>query len=152
MPRLRDWLSRPHVVPWWGAPGEALAEARQRAADAHAVIVANGVAVGYICWGTPSEGELEAAGLTGLPDGLVDVDMLLGEPEVLGQGIGPRAGVLLLDRLRATGQASCVGVGMSASNKRAIRAAEKVGFRLFGEFDDPESGSGQYMILEMPSS
>ena len=37
----------------------------------------------------------------------------------------------------------------SVSNERAIRAYEKVGFRLFREFQDPESGPCRYMLAEI---
>lgn len=152
LPRLRRWLNRPHVARWWGDPERALEEARHRPPEAHVVIIADERPAGYMCWATPSQHEREAAGLTDLPADLLDVDVLLGEPEALGKGIGPHAGALLLAHLHATCDASCVGVGTSASNQRALRAAEKLGFRLVRTFDDPEIGPCCYMVLDMRDS
>lgn len=152
LPELRVWLNRPHVARWWGSPVRALEEARHRSHEAHVIIVADDRPVGYMCWETPPRHEREAAGLTGLPDDLLDVDVLLGEPAALGRGIGPRAGALLLEHLRATGHDACVGVGIAAANRRARRAAEKLGFRLVRTFDDPESGPCCYMVLDERTS
>ncbi len=147
--RLRDWLRRPHVARWWGDPRQHLASLPRCSRENQAVIVADGAPVGYLCWQKPSQDELEAAGLTDLPEGIVDIDILIGESKVVGQGVGPRALGLLLDRLRADPLVSSAGVATSVSNERAIRAFEKAGFRLFREFQDPESGPCRYMVAEI---
>ena len=82
----------------------------------HALIVADGVPVGYLCWGPPAADELAAAGLTDLPDALVDIDILIGEPQFVGHRIGPRALCVLLDRLRERADVRWAGVGTSRSN------------------------------------
>jgi aminoglycoside 6'-N-acetyltransferase len=120
-----------------------------RPPETSAVIVADGAAVGYLCWQTPTRDELEAAGLADLPDDLVDIDILIGEPEVVDRGIGPRSLGLLLADLQADPSVSVAGVGTSVSNERAIRAFEKAGFRLFREFQDPEFGPCWYMVVEV---
>ena len=147
--RLRDWLRRPHVSRWWGDPQLALESSLRRSPETRAVIVAEGAPVGYLCWQTPPQDELEAAGLADLPEDLVDIDVLIGEPEVIDRGVGPRSLGLLLARLRVDPLVSVAGVGTSVSNKRAIRAFEKAGFRLFREFQDPEFGSCWYMVVEV---
>ena len=147
--RLRDWLRRPHVSRWWGDPQLALEDSQRRSHETCAVIVADGAPVGYLCWQTPPQDELEVAGLADLPEGLVDIDVLIGEPEVIDRGVGSRSLGLFLDRLRADPFVSVAGVGTSVSNKRAIRAFEKAGFRLFREFQDPESGPCRYMVVEI---
>lgn len=147
--RLRDWLRRPHVAPWWGDPQLAFELSLRRAPETSAVIVADGAPVGYLCWQTPTQDELESAGLTDLPENLVDIDILIGEPEVISRGIGPRSLGLLLADLRADPSVSVAGVGTSVSNERAIRAFEKAGFRLFREFQDPEFGPCWYMVAQV---
>ncbi len=147
--RLRRWLDRPHVAKWWGDAQEAMEHAAQCLPEAHAVILADGTPVGYLCWQTPTAAELEDAGLTDLPERLVDIDILIGEPELLGQGVGPQALGLLLCRLREESSFSHAGLGTSASNVRAIRAFEKAGFRLFRDFHDPEWGPCRYMVAEV---
>ena len=148
LPLLGRWLRSPHVVRWWGTPGPLLTALAQRSRDTHAVITAAGRPVGYLCWQRPSRSELEAAGLTDLPENLVDIDILIGEPELLGRGVGPRALALLLAKLRGEG-ASFAGLGTSTSNRVAIRAFEKAAFRPFRDFEDPESGTCKYMVAQL---
>ncbi|MCP4004549.1 MAG: acetyltransferase [bacterium] len=147
--RLRDWLHRPHVARWWGDPQLALESSLRCSPESHAVIVVGGAPVGYLCWRTPPQNELEAAGLTDLPEGLVDIDVFIGEPEFMGRGVGPRSLGLLLARWRMDPSVTVAGVGTSVSNERAIRAFEKAGFRRFREFQDPEFGGCWYMVVEV---
>jgi len=147
--RLREWLCRPHVARWWGDPHLAFENSLRCSPKYSAVIVADGAPVGYLCWQTLSEQELQAAGLADLPDDLMDIDVLIGEPEYIDRGLGPRSLGLLLDRLRADPSVSVAGVGTSASNDRALRAFKKAGFSLFREFHDPDLGSCWYMTVDV---
>jgi len=70
-----------------------------------------------------------AGWLADLPEDLVDIDVLIGEPEFIDRGVGPRSLSLLLARLRVDPFVTIAGVGTSVSNERAIRAFEKAGFR-----------------------
>ena len=146
---LRDWLNRPHVARWWGDPQRALEMSLRQSRNACAIIAVNRTPVGYICWQTLSQDERKAAGLTDLSADCVDIDILVGDPEVVGQGIGTAALSLLLERLRSEGIAEVAGVGTSVANQDAIRAFEKAGFSLFREFQDPEFGLSQYMTVAM---
>jgi ribosomal protein S18 acetylase RimI-like enzyme len=146
---LLRWLTRPHVAKWWGDAARAMEHARQCAPESHALIVADGAPVGYLCWQEPAKEELEAAGLTDLPSGLVDIDILIGEAALLGQGIGSRALQVLLARLRSGRAVRFAGLGTSSSNTNAIRCYGKAGFRLFREFQDPEWGPCEYLIAEV---
>ena len=148
LPLLERWLQNPHVVRWWGTGHQHLAALARRSRDTDAMITADGRRVGYLCWQEPSPSELEAAGLTDLPDGLVDIDILIGEPELLGRGVGPTALGLLLGKLQGEG-VGFAGLGTSTANRRAIRAFEKAGFRLFRDFEDPESGPCKYMVKRL---
>lgn len=135
LPRLGIWLDRPHVARWWGDRDEAMAAIRQHVPADHALIAVDTRPVGYLCWQQPLPEELAAAGLGDLPADLIDVDILIGEPDLVGRGIGPQALTLLLDQLRAAGQTS-VGMAAAAANPRARRAYEKAGFRLFRTFQE----------------
>lgn len=148
LPLLERWLRSPHVVRWWGTPDLHLTALAQRSRDTHAMITADCRPVGYLCWQRLSPSELEAAGLTDLPEDLVDIDILIGEPEFLGRGVGPRALILLLAKLRGE-SVGFAGLGTSTSNRVAIRAFEKAGFRLFRDFEDPESGPCKYMVAQL---
>ena len=115
--------------------------------DTNAVILADGIPVGHLCWqGLPLD---RREGLTDLPDDILDIDILIGEPEVVGRGVGPMALDLLLARLRAEGRTPFAGVGTSLCNRAAIRAFEKAGFRPLCEFEDREHGSCVYMVADL---
>ena len=143
---LRKWLLRPHVAQWWGDPQRALEIALKQPPESRAVIVADGVTVGYVSWQPLPDSEIEAAGLAGLPEDIVDIDILIGELDYVGRGVGPKALELLLNRLKADGAVSAAGMGTSVSNEHAIKAFEKAGFSLFREFEDPEFGLCRYMV------
>jgi aminoglycoside 6'-N-acetyltransferase len=147
--RLLRWLAQPHVAKWWGDAARAMQHASECAPESHALIVADGTPVGYLCWQPPPREELEAADLNDLPSGLVDIDILIGDPDLLGQGVGARALELLLARLRSDPSVAFAGLGTSASNTKAIRCFEKAGFRRYREFQDPEWGPCKYLIAEV---
>lgn len=147
---LLGWLAQPHVAKWWGDATRAMQHATACAPDSHALIVAEGTAAGYLCWQPPPDQELEAADLTDLPSGLVDIDILIGDPNLLGRGVGSRALKLLLARLGGDPSALFAGLGTSASNTHAIHCFEKAGFRLHREFLDPAWGPCKYLIAEVP--
>ena len=140
LPLVEAWLHRPHVARWWGDPERALSAVRQHPLAAHAIILADARPVGYLCWQEPPGEELAAAGLSDLPGGLVDVDILIGEPASLGRGVGPTALSQLLAKLRADG-VPAVGLCADATNYRALKAYEKAGFRRFRDFYE----AGQHM-------
>ena len=147
--KLLRWLAEPHVAKWWGEAAHAMQHVRESAPDSHALIVADGTPVGYLCWQEPPKEELEEADLTDLPSGLVDIDILIGDADLLGQGIGSRALELLLARFRYNPAVAFAGLGTSVSNTNAIRCYEKAGFRLHREFQDPEWGPCKYLIAEV---
>jgi aminoglycoside 6'-N-acetyltransferase len=146
---LETWLGRPHVVRWWGDQGQELSALVRRRPDTHAVILADGIPVGYVCWEPLSAEERAAARLTDLPDALVDIDILIGEPQLVGRGIGPRALRLLVGRLHRHAEARWAGLGTSRSNHAAVSAAKKAGFIPFGDFDDPVHGPCRYFVIDL---
>ena len=146
---LESWLTSPHVTRCWGEQSERLQAFLGRPADTHALIVADGSPVGYLCWSQPDGAEVIAAGLTDLPSGLVDIDILIGDHDSLGRGIGPRALRLLLDRIECRADFHWAGLGTSRSNLAAISAFEKAGFRVFRDFEDPDSGPCRYLVVEL---
>jgi ribosomal protein S18 acetylase RimI-like enzyme len=135
---LLCWHAQSHVARWWGDAAGAMEHASQCAPESHAIIVVDGAPAGYLCWQEPPKAELEAAGLTDLPRGLVDIDILIGEADLPGQGVGSRALELLTARLRYEQAVGFAGLGTSTSNTNAIRCYTKAGFRLFREFQDAE--------------
>ncbi len=146
---LGTWLRRSHVARWWGDCAEQCEDLLRRPSDAHAIIVADGTPVGYLCWQRPSQEELDAAGLADLPEDLVDIDIMIGEPDAVGHGTGTRALGLLLDRLRADPRVRFAGLATSVLNQAALRSFEKAGFSQVREFLDPELGPCRYMLTEV---
>jgi aminoglycoside 6'-N-acetyltransferase len=146
---MRRWLGRPHVSRWWGDPEAALDFIDDHASDLHAIICADGTAVGYICWQPIPAEEKVAAGLTGLPEQHIDIDLLIGEPDSLGRGIGSGALCLLVDRLVAQGVPS-IGLAAAEDNSRALRAYEKAGFRPFAHF--VEDGRKMCYLRRIPEA
>lgn len=144
---IERWLRSPHVVRWWGTPDLHLMALGRRSKDTHALIAADGRPVGYLCWQRPSREELEAAKLTDLPADLVDIDILIGEADYVGCGVGPKALALLLARLRGEG-VRFAGLATSISNHAAIGAFEKAGFRFFRDFEDPD-GPYKYLVAQL---
>lgn len=130
---VAGWLSRTHVARWWGDPAHALAALAKHPAGTAALIVADTRPVGYLCWQSPTRAELAEAGLADLPADLVDIDILIGEPDGVGRGIGPEALRQLLGRLRGEG-VRVVGMAAAVANARALRAYAKVGFRPYRDF------------------
>ena len=135
LPMLRTWLTRPHVARWWGDADQVLAVVCEHCPDHHALIAVDGKAVGYLCWQNPQPKELDTAGLTDLPADLIDVDILIGELDFIGRGVGPQTLRLLLDRLRSQG-VSCVGLAADVDNRRAVRAYAKAGFQPYEWFQE----------------
>lgn len=146
-PLLRTWLERPHIKQWWFT--QQAEDFIAKEPDSHAMIEVNGVAVGYLCWEFPPKEDLEAASLTDLPEQLMDIDILIGEPELLGQGIGSEALRLLVDRFGERDDVQFAGMATSVDNHRAKRAYEKAGFRVFREFNDPECGRCYYLTQKI---
>jgi aminoglycoside 6'-N-acetyltransferase len=135
---LEDWLRRNHVREFWGNPETTLAYVR-RPTGGQAIVQADGRDVGYVRWKPMGAAELEGLGLGDLPDGAVDIDILLGRSEWTGQRIGPAALVLLRNDLRAAG-APCLFLVSHRHNRRAHRAFAAAGFEQDRPFRAPRVG------------
>ncbi len=144
---LAEWLRQPHVARWLGDAEPILAEIRAHAVPSEAIIEADGRPVGYVCWQTPSRAELAAAGLDDLPADLVDIDIIIGVAESLGRGVGPEALAQLLVRLEGEG-VTTVGLGTATTNRRALRAFEKAGFRPYRDFREA-GGDMRYLVRSL---
>ncbi|ANV85180.1 hypothetical protein AWQ21_12825 [Picosynechococcus sp. PCC 7003] len=130
---INKWIEAPHVARWWGDPGEILLELQQHDPNHQAMITAAGQPVGFLCWQTPSQEELQAAGLADLPKDLIDVDIMLGEAEALGKGIAPQALQCLFEQLKNQG-VTLVGLAGAIANGRAMKAYQKAGLMPFRDF------------------
>lgn len=142
---VSTWLSRPHVARWWGEHSQALSEVCQHDAEESALIFLDAEPVGYLCWQSPARADLSQAGLADLPKGLIDVDIMIGEPDALGRGVGPEALLQLFVRLRSRG-VRWVGLATAHANGRAMAAFQKARLRPYRDF--VELGEGyRYFTL-----
>jgi len=149
-PLLAEWLTRPHVARWFPDPVAWLEWALDPPpGGANALIACDGRPVGYLSWRKVARETLDSLGLHEIPAGSVDIDILIGEADCVGRGLGPKALALLVDRLRADPTVPLVGLTPSVENLAAQRAYEKAGFRKLREYEAPGFGRGALMIMEL---
>lgn len=135
-PMLREWLSRPHMKPWWDEGDETLAQVaasytRNPATTWRFIASEDGVDIGYFqYWREP---------------GFAGVDQFLAEPSRLGQGLGTRALTAFLAHLVGLGIGERVSVDPHPSNTAAIRCYEKCGF-----VHDPDRSTDEVHFMERP--
>lgn len=147
--RLRYWLVAPHVAKWYPGPESHVEWATNPPPGGdRALITVRGQPVGYLRWLAVAREVLDSLGLHEIPAGSVDVDILIGEPEFVGRGIGPEALLLLLSRLRHQGDVPLAGLTTSVQNISAQRAYSKVGFRILREYSPPGYGRCYLMIYD----
>jgi RimJ/RimL family protein N-acetyltransferase len=152
--RIVDWRNRPHVREWWDPDDppltlEAAIEEFREASDPSrptevAIIEVDEVAAGYLQF-YPWDGEqpyLEEVGIM-LPVGAWGLDIFIGEPSLLGRGIGSRAVRLISDHLFATAGATAVALATEAGNARAQAAYTRAGMHTVQRFLDTDVRDGQ---------
>jgi RimJ/RimL family protein N-acetyltransferase len=131
---LRDWLGREHVRRWWREPIEEEIEERRVAIAGgelteYFLIVLGGRPVGMIQWYLATDyPEWDAVVEVG--PGVAGVDLLIGEDELIGRGLGPRVLAEFARRV-VFGRADvhAVVATVEEPNRRSWRAFEKAGFR-----------------------
>ena len=133
-PLLRDWLQRDHVRRWWRDPIEETVEECRAAIEgreptAYYVIVLDARPAGmiqtYLASDYPDWEEIVQVG-----DGVAGVDLLIGEADMVGRGLGPR---ILAEFVRgvvfADPGTTAVVATVEEPNRPSWRAFEKAGFR-----------------------
>lgn len=90
---------------------------------------------------------MNSLGLSEIPEGSVDVDILIGNADCVGCGYGPIALALLVETLRRDATVPLVGLSPSIDNVFAQRAYEKAGFRKTCEYE--ASGFGRCALMVM---
>ena len=130
LPVLREWLGRPHVRRWWGDPIDEEMEKRlQRDATAEYIIVVDGHSVGMIQTYLVTD-HPEWGAIVGKEPGLAGADLLIGEEELIGRGLGPRViEQFARDVVFARSETTALVATVEEGNRRSWRAFEKAGFR-----------------------
>jgi len=153
---LVRWRAEPHVHEWWepDLPAPDLEEVRAfygprtRAEDptTSCIIELDGTPIGYLqfyrwlAW--PEEAEMlevEADQDT------FGIDLFIGEPDLIGRGVGTRVVSLICDHLERDHQASSVALTTETTNHRAQAAYEKAGFEKVREVLDTDTRGGHRM-------
>jgi aminoglycoside 6'-N-acetyltransferase len=149
---VATWLDREHVARWWPDPHDpASLEAHYGGSidgtdpTAMFVVLADGRPIGlvqryrvqaYDDW----QATLRTAGVEGASAG---IDYLIGEPDLIGLGFGPRVIAALVEDVWASyPDLESITVAVQQENRRSWRALEKAGFsRVFAGMLDSEDPS-----------
>lgn len=146
---LADWRRRPHVMKWWGTKSadELLEEFVREMADPNteryvvSLTDPNGVVRDFafvqVC-------EASVAGDGWWPDatpGTWAIDYLIGEPDLIGKGLGASLIKTFTDILFARPGTHTVSADPEPGNIASIRACEKAGYTQSGLVDTPDGMS-----------
>jgi len=140
---LGDWLAAPHMREWWGNPEEELGFIRGMVEGGDTtrpfVIVLDDAPVGYIQYWFLGHHQNEQwtkdhPWLLELPSETVGIDLSIGDPARLSQGIGSAALIAFVAMLRAQGYETII-IDPDPANVRAVRAYLKAGFMPIPELE-----------------
>ena len=144
---LHDWLQRPHVQRWW-RDRDTYDEVVEHYLPAITgddptdlyVVLLDDRAVGFVQTYLVTDYP-EYAEVTGVGDGVAGIDLFIADAELTGHGLGTEllrrfVREIVFARAATTACVADPDVGNTAS----LRAFEKAGFRVVGQFVDPEDG------------
>lgn len=140
LPMLAAWLAEPHVRRWWNHETSPEAIDRDfgpamRGEEPAEDLVASvgGTPVGLLqrCrWHDYPEYVEEIAPILQVPAGAVSIDYLIGPPELIGRGLGPRIIAAAVQGVwQRYPEATAIIVPVCAANRASWRALESAGFR-----------------------
>jgi RimJ/RimL family protein N-acetyltransferase len=151
LPLLDEWLNRPHVAEWWRPDETTIPETLDaiegRDSSDHYLILLDGRPVGMIqTYIVADHPEWEA--LVHVGQGVAGVDLLIGEEELIGRGLGPEIlGTFVREIVFARPGTHAVVAGVEPGNARSLRAFEKAGFVSSFEYEE-EGRPHRLMRLE----
>lgn len=137
LPLLERWLRAPHMREWWGDPDIELGYIRDmlegRDTTRPFIFFVDGQPVGYIQYWFIGHHQNETwiadhPWLAELPSTAIGVDLSIGEPKLLSQGIGSIVLKTFVDTLVADGHETII-IDPDPANARAIKAYRNAGFR-----------------------
>ena len=150
---LHRWLQRPHVRRWW-SEHETYAEVVKHYLPAIEgsdptdlyLAVRKGRPIGFIQTYLVADYP-EYAGLVDAGDGAAGVDLLIGEADLIGKGIGSEMLRRFVSEIVFADQSvrSCIA-DPDADNVASVRAFEKAAFRVVREFTDPSDGKSHVLV------
>jgi aminoglycoside 6'-N-acetyltransferase len=145
LPQLLAWLKQPHVAAWWRdlqtleqVEADHLPALDGQEPSYHYVIVVDERPVGMIQWYLVSDFP-EWEEILHVGEGVAGVDLLIGEADAVGRGLGPEVlRAFIAETVFANEATHAVVAGIEPANARSLRAFEKAGFRF--AFDYEEEG------------
>ncbi|CAN5154373.1 GNAT family N-acetyltransferase [soil metagenome] len=154
MSALVRWLNEPHVKEWWDPdePPVTLDAARKEygkltyssSSTVACILTFADRPVGYLQFYQWSSYESETREVDLRPEpGWYGLDILIGEPDRVGEGIGSRAVDLLCEYLFAQHGATGVALLTDVENIGAQRAYEKAGFQRIRRTLDLDTRGGE---------
>lgn len=147
LPLIDQWLQADHVRSTWGDPdaNRRLLHEPPAQGNWRAIIEADGRPVGLVLWQHPTREELDLAGLSDVPTSVIDIDIMIGERDALGRGLGSRAIGAVADAALSDPAVPFVMACARLDNLASQRAFAKAGFRRDREFDDVPDG--RYVLM-----
>ena len=156
LPQLHEWLRREHVKRWWRdsrtceeTAAHYLPSLRGEDPTDHYVIILDGREVGMIeTYLVSDHPEWEAVVRQG--DCVAGVDLLLGEEDVVGRGLGPEVlRVFAREVVFARPAVDALVAAVDEDNRWSWRAFEKAGFAYVSDVVE-EGRPHRLMRLERP--
>ncbi|MFC5746221.1 GNAT family N-acetyltransferase [Actinomadura rugatobispora] len=167
-PLLRRWLEQPRVARWWHHETSPEAVARdfgpavrgeEPSEDFLALLDGRPFGLVQRCrLADYPEYLADLAAITEVPEGALSIDYLIGEPDLIGRGLGPRMIRAFVERTwdDHPGGSSII-VPVVAANRASWRALEKAGLRRIAEGelepDNPIDDRAHYLHrIDRPGS
>jgi AacA4 family aminoglycoside N(6')-acetyltransferase len=157
LPLLHAWLNRPHVVQWWDDEVPTLESVRSKYAPR--LRGEDGVTLYIALLGETPFGFAQSYVVAGAGEGWWEdetdpgargIDQIIGEPGLVGRGLGTRLAKALVARLFEDPAVTKVQVDPATTNARAIRCYEKAGFIPLKVVVTPD-GPAVYMLQVRPA-
>ena len=148
LPLIEQWLHADHVRRTWGDPDANLRLLNEPPANGYwrAIIEADGHNVGIVLWQHPTREELDLAGLADIPTSVIDIDIMIGEFDALGRGLGSGAVSRVAEVALSDPTVLFVMACARLDNLASPGAFAKAGFRKDREFDDIPNGLYVLMV------
>jgi RimJ/RimL family protein N-acetyltransferase len=154
LPTLHEWLQRPHVVRWYrdhGSYEQVVAHYLPAIEGSdptdHYIVLLDGAAIGMVQTYLVSDYPDYATLIQVADPGTAGADILIGEEQLTGQGLGTEVLQRFVDEIVfAPPESTACVADPDVRNVASIRAFEKAGFRAVREFVE-EPGDGQMHVL-----
>jgi RimJ/RimL family protein N-acetyltransferase len=132
----------------WGDPDENLRVLKEPPPNgtSRAIIEADARKIGMVLWQHPKREELDLAGLADIPTSVIDIDIMIGELDAVGHGLGAGAISLVAEVALSDPALPFVMACAPLDNLASQRAFAKAGFHKDREFDDVPNGLHVLMV------